>query len=82
MRHRRGETLERLPPQLDAFLREILAKVQTATDVESILQIAVRELGQALNAPRAVVQLSVEDQPERGPAIVSAGSQDLGEGEE
>jgi len=37
--------------------REIMAKVQTATDVEDVLQIAVRELGRALNAPRAIVQL-------------------------
>jgi len=41
--------------------REIIARVQTATDVEQILQVAVRGLGQALSAPRAAVQLGVQE---------------------
>jgi len=42
----------------ERLAREVMAKVQSATDVDNILQIAVRELGQALDAPRSIVQLS------------------------
>ncbi|MBN1179059.1 MAG: GAF domain-containing protein [Anaerolineae bacterium] len=42
--------------------REIIAKVQAAADIDSILQVAVRELGKALDTPRAVVQLNVHSQ--------------------
>ena len=45
--------------------REIMANVQAASDVETILQVAVRGLGQALNAPRATVQLGVQASTER-----------------
>jgi GAF domain-containing protein len=41
----------------EQLARQIMGKVQAATDVENILQVAVRELGQALRTPRAVVQL-------------------------
>jgi GAF domain-containing protein len=47
--------------------REIIARVQTATDVEQILQIAVRGLGQALSAPRSTVQLGVQEAPDADP---------------
>jgi GAF domain-containing protein/HAMP domain-containing protein len=55
--------------------REIIARVQAAPDVESILQTAVRELGQALNIPRATVQLSTRHENENPQAGDGSGSQ-------
>jgi GAF domain-containing protein/HAMP domain-containing protein len=43
----------------EALLNAISQKIQGATTVESVLQIAARELGSALDASRAVVQLGM-----------------------
>jgi GAF domain-containing protein len=43
----------------ETLVNTIGQKIQTATTVESVLQIAARELGQALGAQRASAQLSV-----------------------
>jgi GAF domain-containing protein len=43
----------------EALVNTIGQKIQNATTVESVLQIAARELGQALGAQRASAQLSV-----------------------
>jgi len=45
--------------QREAMLNTISQKIQSATTVESVLQIAARELGRALNAPLTVAQLGL-----------------------
>ncbi|MCC6500049.1 MAG: GAF domain-containing protein [Anaerolineales bacterium] len=45
----------------EAALNLINQKIQSATTVEAVLQIAARELGHALGAPMTVAQLSVKD---------------------
>ena len=46
----------------EAMLNTISQKIQSATSVEAVLQIAARELGHALGAPMTVAQLSIKDQ--------------------
>ena len=43
----------------EATLNMISQKIQSATTVEAVLQIAARELGRAIGAPRTVAQLGV-----------------------
>jgi GAF domain-containing protein len=45
----------------EAMLNTINQKIQSATSVEAVLQIAARELGHALGAPMTVAQLSMKD---------------------
>ncbi|MBV6391607.1 MAG: hypothetical protein KPEEDBHJ_00819 [Anaerolineales bacterium] len=45
----------------EAMLNVINQKIQGATSVEAVLQIAARELGHALGAPMTVAQLSLKD---------------------
>jgi GAF domain-containing protein len=45
----------------EAMLNAINQKIQSATSVEAVLQIAARELGHALGAPMTVAQLSMKD---------------------
>ncbi len=45
----------------EATLNVINQKIQSATSVEAVLQIAARELGTALGAPMTVAQLSLKD---------------------
>jgi GAF domain-containing protein/HAMP domain-containing protein len=47
--------------QREAMLNAINQKIQGATSVEAVLQIAARELGHALGAPMTVAQLSMKD---------------------
>jgi GAF domain-containing protein len=46
----------------ETMLNTISQKIQNATSVESVLQIAARELGHALGAPMTVAQLNIKDQ--------------------
>jgi PAS domain S-box-containing protein len=46
----------------EAMLNTINQKIQSATSVEAVLQIAARELGHALGAPMTIAQLSVKGQ--------------------
>jgi GAF domain-containing protein/HAMP domain-containing protein len=46
--------------QREAMLNAINQKIQSATSVEAVLQIAARELGSALDASRAVAQLGMK----------------------
>jgi GAF domain-containing protein len=46
----------------EAMLNTINQKIQSATSVEAVLQIAARELGHALGAPMTIAQLSLKDQ--------------------
>lgn len=45
----------------ESMLNVINQKIQSATSVEAVLQIAARELGHALGAPMTVAQLSLKD---------------------
>jgi GAF domain-containing protein len=45
----------------ESTLNVISQKIQSATTVEAVLQIAARELGHALGAPMTVAQLSMKD---------------------
>jgi GAF domain-containing protein len=45
----------------ESTLNLISQKIQSATSVEAVLQIAARELGHALGAPRTIAQLSIKD---------------------
>jgi len=45
----------------ETTLNVISQKIQSATSVEAVLQIAARELGHALGAPMTVAQLSMKD---------------------
>lgn len=50
----------------EAMLNAINQKIQSATSVEAVLQIAARELGHALGAPRTIAQLSLKDTQSSG----------------
>jgi putative methionine-R-sulfoxide reductase with GAF domain len=50
----------------EAIVNAIGQKLQTAADIESVLQIAAQELGNVLNTKRAVVQLGTTIQDENG----------------
>jgi len=45
----------------ESMLNTISQKIQSATSVEAVLQIAARELGHALGAPMTIAQLSLKD---------------------
>jgi GAF domain-containing protein/HAMP domain-containing protein len=45
----------------ESMLNTISQKIQSATSVEAVLQIAARELGHALGAPLTIAQLGVKD---------------------
>jgi PAS domain S-box-containing protein len=45
----------------EGMLNVISQKIQSATSVEAVLQIAARELGHALGAPMTIAQLSMKD---------------------
>lgn len=55
----RAATRERL-------VNEISAKLSGQTDIEGILRVAVREVGQALRAPQVQISLSADDEPASG----------------
>ena len=46
----------------EGMLNTINQKIQSATSVEAVLQIAARELGHALGAPMTIAQLSMKEQ--------------------
>ncbi len=50
-----------LQAEREATLNLISQKIQSATTVEAVLQIAARELGNALGAPMTIAQLSMKD---------------------
>jgi K+-sensing histidine kinase KdpD len=45
----------------ESTLNVISQKIQSATTVEAVLQIAARELGHALGSPMTIAQLSMKD---------------------
>ncbi len=50
----------------ETALNVIGQKIQSATSVEAVLQIAARELGRALNAPLTIAQLGLKDKKNGG----------------
>jgi GAF domain-containing protein len=50
----------------EAMLNTISQKIQSATSVEAVLQIAARELGHALGAPLTIAQLGMKDHSDNG----------------
>ena len=50
----------------ESVINLIAQKIQSATSVEGAIQTAVRELGQAFKARRAVVELGNDESPKNG----------------
>jgi len=61
MQNARSFTQAQKQAERESMLNTINQKIQSATSVEAVLQIAARELGHALGAPMAVAQLSMKD---------------------
>lgn len=61
MQNARSFTQAQKQAERESLLNTINQKIQSATSVEAVLQIAARELGHALGAPMAVAQLSMKD---------------------
>jgi GAF domain-containing protein len=62
LENRRQFERARQQAEREAMLNVIGQKIQSATTVEAVLQIAARELGHALGTPMTVAQLSMKDQ--------------------
>ena len=61
LQNARSFTQAQKQAEREAMLNVINQKIQSATSVEAVLQIAARELGTALGAPMTVAQLSMKD---------------------
>lgn len=61
LQNARTFSLAQQQAERESRLNLISQKIQSATSVEAVLQIAARELGHALGAPRTIAQLSVRD---------------------
>lgn len=59
LENRRQYEMAQRQAEREAMLNAINQKIQSATSVEAVLQIAARELGRALDASKAVAQLGV-----------------------
>jgi GAF domain-containing protein len=59
LENRRQYEIAQRQAKREAMLNTINQKIQSATSVEAVLQIAARELGRALDASKAVAQLGV-----------------------
>ena len=62
LQNARSFTHARQQAERESTLNIISQKIQGATTVEAVLQIAARELGHALGAPLTIAQLGVKDQ--------------------
>jgi GAF domain-containing protein/HAMP domain-containing protein len=62
LENRRQYEMAQRQAKREAMLNAINQKIQSATSVEAVLQIAARELGRALGAPMTIAQLSMKDQ--------------------
>jgi len=62
MQNARSFALAQKQAERETLLNTINQKIQAATSVEAVLQIAARELGHALGAPMTIAQLSMKDQ--------------------
>jgi GAF domain-containing protein/HAMP domain-containing protein len=61
MQNARSFTQAQKQAEREIMLNVINQKIQGATSVEAVLQIAARELGHALGAPMTIAQLSMKD---------------------
>lgn len=61
LENRRQFERARQQAEREGLLNVISQKIQSATSVEAVLQIAARELGHALGAPMTIAQLSMKD---------------------
>ena len=61
MQNARSFTQAQKQAERESTLNVINQKIQSATSVEAVLQIAARELGHALGAPMTIAQLSMKD---------------------
>jgi len=61
LENRRQFERARQQAEREGLLNTISQKIQSATTVEAVLQIAARELGHALGAPMTIAQLSMKD---------------------
>ncbi len=61
LQNARSFTQAQKQAEREAMLNVINQKIQSATSVEAVLQIAARELGHALGAPMTIAQLSMKD---------------------
>lgn len=61
LQNARSFTQAQKQAERETMLNVINQKIQSATSVEAVLQIAARELGHALGAPMTVAQLSMKD---------------------
>jgi len=61
MQNARSFTQAQKQAERESMLNVINQKIQSATSVEAVLQIAARELGHALGAPMTIAQLSLKD---------------------
>jgi GAF domain-containing protein len=61
MENRQQDERAQRQAEREAMLNAINQKIQSATSVEAVLQIAARELGHALGAPMTIAQLSMKD---------------------
>lgn len=62
MQNARSFTQAQRQAERETMLNTINQKIQSATTVEAVLQIAARELGHALGAPMTIAQLRMQDQ--------------------
>jgi GAF domain-containing protein len=62
MQNARSFALAQKQAERETMLNTINQKIQSATSVEAVLQIAARELGHALGAPMTIAQLSIKGQ--------------------
>ncbi len=61
LQNARSYTQAQQQAERESMLNAISQKIQGATSVEAVLQIAARELGHALGAPLTIAQLGVKD---------------------
>jgi len=61
LQNARSFTQAQKQAERETMLNVINQKIQSATSVEAVLQIAARELGHALGAPMTIAQLSMKD---------------------
>jgi GAF domain-containing protein len=63
LQNARSFTQAQKQAERESMLNVINQKIQSATSVEAVLQIAARELGHALGAPMTIAQLSMKETP-------------------
>jgi NO-binding membrane sensor protein with MHYT domain/GAF domain-containing protein/HAMP domain-containing protein len=73
LRNARSYARAQRAAEREALVNNINRKIQSAVSLEAVLDIAARELGQALRARAATAELNLRPAPERSPALAAAG---------